>query len=242
MPDGAALRTCTKCLEPFPATTDFFNRQPGGKFGLQSRCRPCHKQWYAENKEQHRATVERYRIENADRLREQARAWKARNADRERERHRRSRAAHPARHRATVQRYRDRHPGRQAEWMRAFREANPGLTAAWARAWRKTNLERALAGERERAMRRAVLKRATQIEPIRHAVIVERDGPICHLCLGHVEPADISIDHIIPLARGGPHRYENLAVSHWDCNHRKNARFIPSRRYPNGAPRPSFCA
>jgi 5-methylcytosine-specific restriction endonuclease McrA len=35
--------------------------------------------------------------------------------------------------------------------------------------------------------------------------------------------AAMEVDHILPLARGGPHRYENVQPSHGDCNRRKGA-------------------
>ena len=57
----------------------------------------------------------------------------------------------------------------------------------------------------------------------------EKDGWICGIC---GEPVDASIqwpdqqspsiDHIIPLSKGGPHSMENLQISHLVCNVRKN--------------------
>lgn len=34
-------KTCTKCGQTFEATTEFFYRNPGGKYGLTPRCKPC---------------------------------------------------------------------------------------------------------------------------------------------------------------------------------------------------------
>jgi len=59
--------------------------------------------------------------------------------------------------------------------------------------------------------------------------VFERDGWICGLC--H-EPVDReakwpdwespSLDHIVPLAVGGPHIYENVQCAHLGCNLIKN--------------------
>jgi HNH endonuclease len=34
----------------------------------------------------------------------------------------------------------------------------------------------------------------------------------------------LSIDHVIPSAKGGSHRPDNLRFAHWGCNHRAGAR------------------
>lgn len=54
--------------------------------------------------------------------------------------------------------------------------------------------------------------------------VIERDGYVCGLCGGEVEPSDVHIDHIVPRSRGGPDAIENLQVAHSRCNIRKGAR------------------
>jgi hypothetical protein len=59
--------------------------------------------------------------------------------------------------------------------------------------------------------------------PLRAEVIL-RCGLVCGICGGPVPETDVQIDHVIPLARGGPHEAANLQVSHSLCNQRKGAR------------------
>jgi 5-methylcytosine-specific restriction endonuclease McrA len=49
-------------------------------------------------------------------------------------------------------------------------------------------------------------------------------------CIYCGSPDRISIDHIIPLARGGRHSIGNLAPACFDCNTRKSARFVTEWR------------
>lgn len=35
------IKTCKKCGQAFPATTEFFYRNSGGKYGVTPRCKPC---------------------------------------------------------------------------------------------------------------------------------------------------------------------------------------------------------
>lgn len=97
---------------------------------------------------------------------------------------------------------------------------------AW---WRETTTGdrslRARDGLR-RALRRAVPAEA--IDP--HAVFV-RDGWRCGVCsdpidplLRHPDPQCATVDHVVPLSRGGHHTYANVQASHLVCNLRKGAK------------------
>lgn len=59
---------------------------------------------------------------------------------------------------------------------------------------------------------------------IERAAIIARDNGVCHICGGTPAPEDIHLDHIVPLARGGTHDPENLAVACARCNLSKGAR------------------
>lgn len=55
--------------------------------------------------------------------------------------------------------------------------------------------------------------------------IYERDGWVCQLChkkvnnrLKHPNPFSPSLDHIIPLSKGGPHSRANVHLAHLRCN------------------------
>lgn len=53
----------------------------------------------------------------------------------------------------------------------------------------------------------------------------ERDGDSCHVCAAPLD-GDAVIDHVIPLARGGPDEFANLKLTHRLCNSRKGARLL----------------
>lgn len=62
------LRTCSKCGETNPATSEFFPQK--GK-GLRRRCRLCHAEYYRnyvkDNHEKVKATRKKYRLANPER-------------------------------------------------------------------------------------------------------------------------------------------------------------------------------
>lgn len=44
----------------------------------------------------------------------------------------------------------------------------------------------------------------------------------CYLCEKSIEFGLDSLEHKIPLSRGGTNKYENLAIAHLSCNKKKN--------------------
>ena len=60
---------------------------------------------------------------------------------------------------------------------------------------------------------------------------------VCGICgkpvdfkLKYPHPLAASIDHIIPIARGGhPSDIDNLQLAHWTCNRQKSDKLIASR-------------
>lgn len=85
-------------------------------------------------------------------------------------------------------------------------------------------------GKRARkALRRARKKAATNIERIDPRVVYQRDKGICQLCGKRVRAnanpqsnSGASLDHIIPLSKGGDHTYKNIQLAHRGCNSKQN--------------------
>jgi hypothetical protein len=72
---------------------------------------------------------------------------------------------------------------------------------------------------------------AATVEEFRLLDVFERDGWTCQICLEPIDPAlkapnqwARSIDHRIPLSRGGPHSFDNCQAAHLWCNSVKKDR------------------
>lgn len=72
--------------------------------------------------------------------------------------------------------------------------------------------------------------------------LIKRDGNICYLCGCECDRSDLwvndngimiagdsypSIDHVIPLAKGGLHEWSNVKLAHRRCNYLKRDKIIP---------------
>lgn len=96
----------------------------------------------------------------------------------------------------------------------------------WSRADPSIKQQRASGNHRKRAHRHGV-----RYEPVNSRKVFARDKWICGICHTKVDRRlkwphhlSASLDHIIPMAHGGDHTYENTQCSHWLCNARKGDR------------------
>ncbi len=54
--------------------------------------------------------------------------------------------------------------------------------------------------------------------------IFRKDRGMCYLCKKWVQPRKASMDHEVPLSKGGVHLYANVRLTHLKCNLRKGSR------------------
>ena len=62
--------------------------------------------------------------------------------------------------------------------------------------------------------------------------LIRRDGTLCGLCQEPMTAKEMSIDHIMPVSRGGSDKPENLRLAHEKCNQERGAGFFVEREYP----------
>jgi hypothetical protein len=117
------------------------------------------------------------------------------------------------------------------------------VVTALAVAWRKYATKRDKWAAQNYA-RRAALATA-QVELFSPSVVFERDGWLCQLCGQEVDRSlrgphrlSASLDHIVPVSKGGSHTLSNVQLAHLSCNSRKGARTTPQPSTPPPDPRP----
>ena len=66
-------------------------------------------------------------------------------------------------------------------------------------------------------------KKGSTIGPINIQALVERDS-VCAICHKHIPARQRSIDHILPISKGGAHIQDNLRIVHIRCNLARNNR------------------
>lgn len=157
----------------------------------------------------------------------------------------------PEARRAYQAEYRERHAAETGAYKRRWRQDNAEDIAAKNKAWREANRARVrvvkaayydrapeVAKERVRAWCAANPERVLELRNRRRARVLGNTvgtvdievlwTGICGICEGPLDRTlrrpDLmskSLDHIIPLARGGTHSQDNLQWTHLVCNLRK---------------------
>lgn len=130
-------------------------------------------------------------------------------------------------HRDYYQRNRERALARHAARMESdlsFRLRKRERVARW----KAENPDRRGQLARKSAARRYERLRSASVEPVDFSAILAEHGMTCHICDGPIQSrSDLHFDHVIPLAKGGPHSADNIRPSHARCNLRKGVRLIP---------------
>jgi len=192
------MRTCRTCLIEQPDENFYINRAKPD--GIDTICKTCSK-----------AAVKAYRLTHREKY--LARKTRYNNEHRE-ERLQKARE------------YRETHGEAIRQRARAFQQSEAGKRrnardSARRRARDLSNPERARA---LKACAYARSKGAHVLEVVYYARVYERARGMCHICTKPCEQEAGTLDHIIPLAKGGEHSYANCALAHWHCNQRRGAR------------------
>ncbi|SDN79254.1 HNH endonuclease [Geodermatophilus sp. DSM 45219] len=203
-------KRCSTCEVSKPL--DEFHRQSAAKDGRQRRCRGCvrtagkaykaanadriaeyNRQWRMENPEAAKAATESWRERNRERYLESKLAWQRRNRD------------------------------RRVEQARMYREANPEKYRAALAQWKAENPERVRDHHRKRRA-----SRYGGVGQVDGETAWTDCGGLCGLCgdaidrsLPWPDPESASLDHILPLSKGGAHDQSNVQWTHLVCNLRK---------------------
>lgn len=193
-------KRCRKCDEEKPL--DEFPAEKRNRDGRAGSCRDCERKRnearYERDRDKFIARALARYAANPDAVKKRAREWRKNNRDRE-------------------------NAGARARYA-----ANPGHFRALGRAWYRSGLERNRALARNKSNKRYAVTKAAFFENVDVQVVWESFDGICHLCGLPADPDGWHVEHVVPIACGGSHSYQNCAVSHPSCNQSKNAGYAPS--------------
>jgi HNH endonuclease len=178
---------------------------------------------YRRNIERHKILTAAWVLANPGRKEAIAAAYYARDPEPAKARAAAYRAANPEASRAAVAAWVLANPERKRAGDAAYQAANMATITLRRAAYSKANLDKARAA----AARRKARKLGCVVTKVDYAAILAEHGMVCHICSGEIESLnDLEMDHVIPLAKGGPHSPENLKPSHTFCNRSKGARLL----------------
>lgn len=203
-------KRCPRCGETKPFF-EFYVRA-GSADGHRAECKVCLRAKQLAYNELHRAARAAYGRAHYQKNADRRKAWQRQN------------------YREFTDEYRER--GR-LWYQRNLSEARAAGIAR-ARRWAKTFPEAARAKSRKSRHIWCARKRSALVDRVVSLRVYERDRWLCGICGSEIgiglrfpHPQSASLDHIIPLARGGMHSYANVQAAHLLCNTKKGARYVP---------------
>lgn len=218
------MKTCNFCKRDLPVT-EYWKRAASGD-GLSNKCKECTRAYWQTDKGRALKMIHDRRL-RAKRRAERERMF---GADRrcqicatELPVTARSNARYCSKRCQDAAYYR-RHTEKIRQQAIEWRENNSDRARENARLWKENNREHARKLSRDYQHRRRARIVGRLFEEFDREEVFERDGWVCGICGNPVERADASLDHIIPIARGGEHSRQNCQLAHLNCNKAKGAR------------------
>lgn len=239
MADTHCTKRCRRCGTE-KLLTDF-HRLAESADGRQPRCKACTKAVSAANSDQRREYAARYRRENGPKARFAQARWYRQNKERHyangkawiaanKELAREYQRTHYWRHRdkriANTRAWKAANSEKDSERKKAYNAANRARIREYEQEYRRVHPE---VGRRKDLNKRA-RQHAAFVEVVDRDVLYRRDNGVCGICHKRVRSEDASVDHIVPLARGGEHSYRNTQLAHRRCNARKGATTVGQLR------------
>ena len=193
---------CCACCKMWRLLTDYSPRE-GGR--LKSDCKPCRQikgqEYKKRNADKVNVTNAAYREANKDNLRLRSKEW------------------------------REAHPEQDYRIHRKWKQANPAACRASDHRRYYANLDyyRVLNNIRTHARRVIIRTERGNYTPAEWQAIKERQGFRCLMC-GKQEPEiKLTVDHVIPIIKGGLNTADNLAGLCKPCNSKKGTKTLDLR-------------
>ena len=203
----------------------------GTDWNKSGKCRKCksdHDKAYRENNhEKVLARKRQYRLENLGKVRDGYLRWLTNNREKKAETDKQWAAANRDKVRANHRRWRSQNQNKAKIYAITlrWRENNRDRENELHREWARNNHELVIIKNHNR---RAKLRNSPgKYTPQEWRELLFRFGNKC-LCCGR-EDAPLTVDHVVPLSRGGTNDINNLQPLCLTCNDRKGAKTIDYR-------------
>jgi predicted nucleic acid-binding Zn-ribbon protein len=205
------MKQCTRCLESFPATLEFFAKN---RKTLNSQCRKCiaekTKIWSKQNPEKKAANAKKWAKANPEKCLQSQKKWLKAN------------------------------PEKKAESTKNWVKANPEKRAANARNWALANPEkRAAASNKRRALKAGNDHKPYTLQDVIN--MYGLNCHICNFEIDIKAERKsgkkgwqngLHIDHLIPISKGGADNLINVRPSHALCNLKKSSKLETATAIP----------
>ena len=154
------------------------------------------KEYHSNNSKKHNEQSKKHYLENRGEILKKRKIYYQENKEQVHTRNLRWKRANPEKNLEHTYKFRKKHPEKVKEWNQ-----------------RRFNSERA-AGK----LTLTTLRKVKEENIKKYGVLT------CIYCLIPIQPGQDSLDHLVPVSRGGTNEYENLSIACRKCNSKKRTR------------------
>lgn len=232
------FKKCTKCGEIKLATLDNFNKDKKGKYGLRSQCKICIKKYREDNKDEINKKRKEYRENNKDKIKKQSKKYREKNRDKIKE----YKKQYDKTHKAKVKEYKEKNKDKIKEYQKEYQKEyyidNKDKIKKQIKEYKEKNRDKIRQREREyrlsekgkqiafNSQSKRRFKEENQGNGITEEQWLEMMKFFNWKCAYSGEyiggnSKERTIDHIIPLNKGGEHEVWNCVPMLRSLNCRK---------------------
>jgi len=229
-------RECTVCGEWKPFSE--FYKAKSGLYGVRCRCKKCDlalcHEYQSKHRKELRAYYRKYHAKHRKRRNAESRQYYVEHREEILARNREYNAAHREEKRVYNHEYYIKHRQERLEYSRQYEADHPEIR----RNYRNKNRERRRIYNRQWAtrnpdkMRAKWARRRARRKQAPGNLTIEEEQRLYELydhCLCCDTTEDLTLDHIVPLAEGGAHSFENCQILCRPCNSSKGTQTIDYR-------------
>ena len=200
-------KTCTKCGNELPATTEYFYKHPRGKYGVNSSCKICDREkackWRLDNKELQKQMCADWEAQNKEYRKEYRKEWLKNN---------------PNYH----NKYYHNNTESRTKSSRGWRVRNIEHVKNYEKIYRQNNKDKINARKHKRKSKIKSLPATltlTQWEQIKE--IFNNQCAYCGISAEeHLQAhsRNMEQEHFVPLSKGGEYTHNNIIPACRSCN------------------------
>lgn len=209
--DGIVSKECTRCKTIKPLESFSINRRD--KSGRQPKCKDCNAKYAAENSEREKQRAHdhywkdhEYTLVHRKELRQRPEA-RAKKAEQDKK---------------YYEENKEKIQNRYRTWSRSNRDS----LNEYHRNWYQENIEHARILNRAKGHRRRLncLRNGNNTLTSDQVREIIESSTQCYYCLKNCE--ELSLDHVVPISRGGQNCIENIVSCCKSCNSSKNDKLL----------------
>ena len=218
------IKVCTKCKRILVACEINFRKSKKGKWGLESRCKECCKQYYKDNREQILEQQKQYKGEHKEELKKQNKQYYEDNKESILEKNKIYREEHKEEMKKCKKEYYDKKENKEKkkEYDKIYREEHKEEIKKCKKEWYENNPHKALNFSSKR--RQLEENQGNGITKEQWLEMMNYFNWCCAYSGEYIggDSKHRTIDHIIPLSKGGLNEIWNCIPCYSSYNYSKH--------------------